>query len=316
MSNESTIIDRICEGALAGAGLYCFTRLYNDYACRKKLLQSSKENYYIWKGIDVYFSRKGNGRPVLLLHALHPAASSVEWCRIEDELAKNHTVYELDLPGCGRSEKPDTLYTGFYYVDLLRSFIKDLGIEKPAIVASNLTSSVALALSAYEEGMIDRMVLINPPALTWMGETSDFFSRLSSRVMRTPLLGTALYTVLSSRPRIDGAFSERYFYNPFHDTDELVDAYLESAHLEKGHGHFFAASLIGNYLNINPDHALKKLSVPTKIIEGRYSWGSEEIVEEWLEADPSIETVFIEHTKELPMLEEPDRTAWEIESFI
>lgn len=316
MTNESTIIDRICEGALAGTGLYCFNRLYNDYACRKKLLNSSRENYYNWKGINVFFLKKGSGSPVILLHALHPAASSVEWSRVEDKLAESHAVYMLDLPGCGRSEKPDTLYTNFYYVDLLRSFIRDLGIERPSVVASNLTCSVAVSLSNYAPGLIERLVLINPPSLTQMEETPDSLSRFCYRVLRAPLLGTTLYTVLSSRPRIDGAFSERYFYNPFNDTDELVDSYLESAHLERGHGHFFAASVCGKYLNANLEQALKKADTPMKIIEGRQSWGAEETLAEWVEAVPAIEIAYIEHTKELPMLEEPDRTVWEIESFI
>ena len=50
--------------------------------------------------------KKGKGSPILLIHDMLPGGSGYEWTRIEDELALEHTVYNLDLPGCGRSEKP------------------------------------------------------------------------------------------------------------------------------------------------------------------------------------------------------------------
>lgn len=51
---------------------------------------------------------------MLLLHDLHCASSGREWQYIEDALAQDHTVYTLDLLGCGRSDKPAITYTNFY----------------------------------------------------------------------------------------------------------------------------------------------------------------------------------------------------------
>ena len=61
---------------------------------------------------------------MLLLHDLHCASSGREWQYIEDTLAQDHTVYTLDLLGCGRSDKPAITYTNFLYVQLIVTFIK------------------------------------------------------------------------------------------------------------------------------------------------------------------------------------------------
>ena len=58
------------------------------------------------------------GTPVLLIHDLSPLSSSYEWCRYAKKLEKQHTVYTIDLLGCGRSEKPYLTYTNQSGTDL------------------------------------------------------------------------------------------------------------------------------------------------------------------------------------------------------
>ena len=63
--------------------------------------------------------KKGTGSPILLIHDALPGASGYEWSKIEDELAVDHTVYTVDLLGCGRSDKPSITYTNFVYVQMI-----------------------------------------------------------------------------------------------------------------------------------------------------------------------------------------------------
>ena len=115
---------------------------------------------------------------------------------------------------------------------------------------------------------------------------------------------------------IDYAFSERYFYNPFHDNEELVDLYFESAQLGYGNGHYLHGSMIGKYLNINVDYAVTNLRTPVKIIEGGAIGDADQVIHEWTSLNSSIEAVVIPHTKQLPQLEEPGKVLDEIRSFI
>ena len=89
------------------------------------MLDTDVRNYYHWRFGDIYYTKKGKGSPILLIHDMLPGGSGYEWTRIEDELALEHTVYNLDLPGCGRSEKPGMTYTNFVYVQAICDFIKE-----------------------------------------------------------------------------------------------------------------------------------------------------------------------------------------------
>lgn len=71
-----------------------------------------------WRFGNIYYRKSGSGSPILLIHDLSPFSSSYEWHLLEEELAQKHTVYTLDLLGCGRSDKPNMTYTNYLYVQL------------------------------------------------------------------------------------------------------------------------------------------------------------------------------------------------------
>ena len=96
----------------------------------KEMLDTNGKNYYHWRFGDIYYTRKGKGSPILLIHDMLPGGSGYEWSRIEDDLALEHTVYNIDLPGCGRSEKPGMTYTNYVYVQSICDFIKNVIGEK------------------------------------------------------------------------------------------------------------------------------------------------------------------------------------------
>ena len=296
--------------------MYAFNKLQSIYATRNHRLQTSGDQVFSWKGIHVYYEKKGSGSPVVLLHALHPAGSAFEWKRIADQLAENHTVYIPDLPGCGRSDKPHAFFTNFYFVQLINDFIKAMSIEHCTLIGSNLSAGVCIMCLSYNPELADRIILVNPPSVSKLAEAPDFISKIKHRALSMPLVGKFIYNILASRPQIDLYFSERYFYNPFHDTEEIIDTYFESALLGDGNGCYFAACLLGNYMNIDIRHALEGLKVPLKLIEGGATEGGEKTIEEWSALKPDIVVTTIPHTRQLPMLEEPEKTLFEITSFI
>ena len=92
----------------------------------KEMLDFSNHNYYHWRFGKIYYTKKGKGSPLLLIHDTMPGASGYEWSRVEDQLAQEHTVYTLDLLGCGRSEKAGITYTNFLFVQIICDFIKNV----------------------------------------------------------------------------------------------------------------------------------------------------------------------------------------------
>ena len=301
----------------SSASIYGTNTFFNNYAVSKKKLPSDSENYYKWKNLNIYYTKTGTtGSPVILLHDLSPDASGYEWNNIVDILAKNHRVYVLDLLGCGRSEKPDLTYTNFYYVQLLIDFIKSMICEKTFVVASGFTCSVALLAGVYDASKFSGMTFINPPSLGVLSQVPDKKSKFAKKLIETPLIGELVYNIVYARENIDDRFTEDYLYNPFVVNSDLVDTYYEAAHIGSGSGRFLEASIAGNYVNMNIDHAIKKFNVPANIIIGSAMKAEIFISKSWKVRNDSLTISTIERANKYPHIEVPDKTAAMIEKMI
>ena len=115
----------------------------------KQMLHIFDDNYFEWRFGNIYYTKKGTGSPILLIHDALPGASGYEWSKIEDELAVDHTVYTVDLLGCGRSDKPSITYTNFVYVQMICDFIRKIIGEKTDVIASGFSSSKLYSVKAY-----------------------------------------------------------------------------------------------------------------------------------------------------------------------
>ena len=120
--------------ALAVGSLHIVNRCAQAFATVKNLLDKHKGAFYDWRFGQVYYTKTGSGSPLLLVHDLAPAASSYEWDLLLKDLSADHTVYCLDLLGCGRSDKPNLTYTNYFYVQLINDFIEHVIHEKTDII--------------------------------------------------------------------------------------------------------------------------------------------------------------------------------------
>src|SRR5215213_11699386 len=77
------------------------------------------EGWFHWRGHRIAFTKRGAGPPLLLVHGIYATASSFEWRFNVDELAREHTVYTIDLLGFGRSDRPAVRYSARLYLALL-----------------------------------------------------------------------------------------------------------------------------------------------------------------------------------------------------
>ena len=96
---------------LTTISIYGINKAISVSSSMKNLLKTEKGKFFHWRYGNIYYTKHGKGTPLLLIHDLNPASSSYEWEKIAKHLAKHHTVYTLDLIGCGRSEKPNMTYS-------------------------------------------------------------------------------------------------------------------------------------------------------------------------------------------------------------
>ena len=293
--------------ALATGIIYVINRLVFATAVLKNLLKSSADNYYNWRFGKVDYKKKGHGSPVLLIHDLTVYSSAYEWNKIVNELAEAHTVYAIDLLGCGRSEKPRITYTNYLYVQLIADFIKNIIGEKTDVIASGYSGSFTVLASYTNPEFISKIILINPPSLASLNKVPSKRSKLYKFILEFPIFGTLIYNIKTCQSNIQLLFTEKYLYNPFSVTPEMVDTYYEAAHKSLSNSKFLLSSLVAGYTNNNITHALREINQSVTILYCEGENDSEKIAESYTTCNPAIESCMLKHAKHLPQLETPGK---------
>jgi pimeloyl-ACP methyl ester carboxylesterase len=256
---------------LSGGALLGAAAAYNAYARRgvDRLpnLIGGEDGGWSWRGRRVAFTVRGEGPAVLLLHGIYASAWSYEWRHVVDYLARDHTVYTLDLLGFGQSDRPAIKYSARLYITLISDFIAQVIGGPCVLVANSLTAAYAIILGARDPHRFPALVLVQPTGLTRLNDATGVAADAGRLAIDTPVVGTAAFNALVSRRSLRHYLEEAYADNTL-VTDELVDIAYETAH-QRGARHAPAAFIAG-HLNIDVRRALRRLYQPALLF-----WGEE-----------------------------------------
>ncbi len=153
---------------------------------------------------------QNNTNDIILLHGLGDEADT--WRYIIEPLAEKYHVFALDLPGFGRSDKPDHDYTPQFFFSTLSNFMKDLSIKKPILMGSSLGAILSQGFALKNKDKVLGLILLGG-ALIQETPMRD----LGLKLMQVPLLGEWLYTRLRKDPV--GAYNS--IRNVYHDLDAM-----------------------------------------------------------------------------------------------
>lgn len=299
----------------AVGAMHVMNQMIASSAVLKNILKPGTGKYYNGKMGEIFYRKAGTGKPLLLIHDLNPFSSGYEWNQMEDKLKKDHTVYTIDLLGCGRSDKPGVTYTNYLYVQMITDFIKEVICEKTDVAATGLSSSFVLMAAYSDSSLIDRILMINPCSLRKLEQIPDEKSKIVRRIMSIPIVGTTIYYMKSGRQNVEYALTEKYIYNPFRIPPKHIDAYYEAAHYGLGNGKFLMASLDGFYLGANVRRVLDKLENKILILYGEKMENGKEIAESYRKVNSSITVVPMYESKMLPQLETPEEALTQFHTF-
>lgn len=272
----------------------------------RHLLNVQKGSFFDWRHGKVYYTKQGSGSPVLLLHDFSPVSSGREWTNVIDSLSESHTVYTLDLLGCGRSDKPGITYSNYLFVELISEFIEDVIREKASVMATGRSGSFVVMAAKTHPDLFDDLILVNPESFGKLSVLPNTRSKITKAILDCPILGVSLYYLLTCRSQVDYEFTEKYFCNPFKVTDKDVLTYYESAHLSGGRGRHVLASLVGNYVNFDIRSAVKDLPHSVRLIFGSQQPLAQKIADAYTGLNPSITCCYVKNTKALPQMEAPE----------
>lgn len=105
-----------------------------------------KSDTFDAKGVKLHYLTQGKGEPVVLIHGLHSSAQ-LNWNLpgIVGELAKDHLVIAIDLPGHGKSDKPEKEEAyGLQLVEDIVLLMDHLKVKKAHVVGYSLGGMVAV----------------------------------------------------------------------------------------------------------------------------------------------------------------------------
>ena len=112
------------------------------------------------KNIDINYEVSGVGPPLIFLHGWGSDVHIFD--NIASQINEDNTVYQIDLPGFGKSELKDAFTIG-EYAEIIHLFCLKLGITKPIILGHSFGGRVAVQYAASYD--IDKLILVGTPGV-------------------------------------------------------------------------------------------------------------------------------------------------------
>ena len=116
-------------------------------------------------GLTLHYLEAGTGPTVVWLHGSGPGASGYSNFKGNYPVfaEAGHRNIVLDLPGFGRSDKPDDVnYDLAFFVSSLQGFLDKIGIDRCTLLGNSLGGAIALgATLAYPE-RVEKLILMAP----------------------------------------------------------------------------------------------------------------------------------------------------------
>jgi pimeloyl-ACP methyl ester carboxylesterase len=97
-------------------------------------------------------------RPVVLVHGLSDSCRT--WNRLAPALAADRRVYALDLPGHGRSARPDASYHVTWYASFVSEWIRSLRLDDFDLIGHSLGGGISMCLMMDRPGRVHRLGLV------------------------------------------------------------------------------------------------------------------------------------------------------------
>lgn len=159
---------------------------------------------------------KGEGRPVILVHTINAAASAAEVRPLFESLSQYRTVYAIDLPGYGLSERADRLYTPRLMTDAIHDLVRHIqaihGNQAIDALAVSLSCEFLARAAAEKPAHFETISLVSPTGFTGLKlrqapEGQTYGLNWLWKLLKGPGWGLSIFSFLT-RPKVI-----RYFLN-------------------------------------------------------------------------------------------------------
>jgi pimeloyl-ACP methyl ester carboxylesterase len=251
-------------------------------------------------GVPLYYRDEGQGRPLVLMHALMFGADFF-WQKNIPELAKSCRVIAVDNRGVGLSGKPNSGYTIPRFAQDLRELLEGLDLDNVVLAGLSLGGFTALEyIKQFGNDRLGALALMEmtprlPSAPGWEHPTFGEFPEEMAKGY-----GTAL--------RADRSIYNDFFQAAFLEapTGDELDAMVANTWLTPTD---VAAEVIDRMAELDVRDQLPDITLPTSLF---YGYPNNRILPtalgQWMQSQiPGSELITFENSSHSPFWEEPDK---------
>jgi pimeloyl-ACP methyl ester carboxylesterase len=174
-------------------------------------------NFRKINNLNINVLAAGNGTPVVLIHGFMGMA--YDWRFNIHELGKHFSVYALDLPGFGYSDKPLNFdYTSNGYAEFIVSFLNAYSVERAVLVGNSMGGQIALMVGLKYPDRVTGLVLIDSGGYPQSVEFLPF------KLLGVPVIGE-ISMALINRTIIQIMLKKGIYFDGSFATDEVITNY-------------------------------------------------------------------------------------------
>ena len=262
----------------------------------------------------VRYLRRGDGRPVVLLHPLRMQLEYFD--PLCDELGDADVeLIAVDLPGHGHSSAPAVDYTASYFTNAVEALLDNLNVADAIVVGESIGASIGLGLAARHCGQVAGVVALNPYDYgRWGGiRRSSAIGNVVFTTMLLPLIGPVVAQAGTKgvlRRVLDGGL-----YDPRHLSPQLVDELYQSGR-RPGHGRALR-SLSRNWHSwISARDRYPAIQIPVTLAYGDHDWSNHDERDANRRAIPAVRATTIRDCGHFSCLERPADVSALIRDFL
>lgn len=120
-------------------------------------------NFITHKNAKIYFTDKGSGKAILLLHGF--LENKNMWNNLTPHLIKTNRVISVDLLGHGETESIGYVHTMEFMADAVIAVIKQLSIKDFFLIGHSMGGYVSLAILESNPNIVKGLCLMNSTAI-------------------------------------------------------------------------------------------------------------------------------------------------------
>lgn len=288
------------------SSIYAINRIVFFLATLKEKLYTKNGKFFEHSTGKIYYTKNGSGSPLLLIHDLNCASCDYEWNETLKKFSQNHTVYTLDLLGCGRSDKPKITYTSYLYVKLISDFVKEIICDKTDVIVTGDAASLLIMTDKMYPDLFQHIILVNPTDFSEINCYPVKLDIYKKKLLEMPIIGTAIYNLYHSKTVIQSKFHSDYIFNNQTNALRYVSRYFEAAHLKGSSNKYLYASKKCNYLGCNVTEGFLRMQTPVCVILGEMMDYTTDFSDWVTTLNPAAEVAIMDNTKYLPHIEEAE----------